>query len=75
MLRSLDGACFYTSGKAEEGVLSQDSFLFSEVFTFEFGLTPQFTLPCRNALACSSSGDLQGLDLSKSDEIALELIR
>ena len=37
------GACFYTSGKAEEGLLSQDSFLFSEVFTFEFGLTPQFT--------------------------------
>ena len=27
----------------EEGLLSQDSFLFSEVFTFEFGLTPQFT--------------------------------
>ena len=24
-------------------MLSQDSFLFSEVFTFEFGLTPQFT--------------------------------
>ena len=40
MLRSLDGACFYTSGKAEEGLLSQDSFLFSEVFTFEFVFLP-----------------------------------
>ena len=37
------GACFYTSGKAEERLLSQDSFLFGEVFTFEFGLTPHFT--------------------------------